>query len=179
MKPIPIMLILGLLLQVPVFAQGTVDFNINFGGNPPPHTLGNPNSGARLMGDSFYAILYLDTITPISGSIQELDGGTFTTVFQFTNSVFASYPGGGPALDYEDSWQLTNAQLQDLLTGQWYAKVTYNDASYMGQITPVPEPSSITFLSAGLVMVSACLYRSKMSRNTTLEPTVNAPCIST
>ena len=90
MKHITIVLVLGLLSQVSAFAQGVMNFDINFGSNPPPHTLGNPNSGAILTDASFYAILYLDTTTPISGSIKELDGGTFTTVFQFTNLVFAS-----------------------------------------------------------------------------------------
>ena len=171
MKHITIILVLGLLSQVPTFAQGVINFDINFGSNPPPHTLGNPNSGALLTDDTFYAILYLDTTAPISGSIQELDGGIFTTVFQFTNSVFASYPGGGPAIDYEGSWQLTAAQIQNLLAGQWYAEVTYSDASYMGQITAVPEPSSVTLFLGGLIVLLAGLYRRNVPPNKSPEPT--------
>jgi hypothetical protein len=147
-----------LFSRISALSQGTVDFGINFGSNPPPHTPGDPISGASLTGDQFYAILYLDTTTPTSGSIEELEGGTFTTVFQFTDLVYATYSGGGPALDYENSWQLTDGQIQDLLAGQWYADVTYNDANYIGQITAVPEPSSITLLLAGLAMVWAYWY---------------------
>jgi hypothetical protein len=159
MKNIIIILVFGLFSQVPALSQGNVNFDINFGTNPPPHTLGNPVSGAALTNDTFYAILYLDVTQPASGSIAQLDGGTFTPVFQFTNLVFATYPGGGPAYDYEGSWQLTGTQIQNLLAGQWYAEVTYNDASYIGQIAPVPEPSSISLLLAGLVMASAGLHR--------------------
>ncbi|MGH7954239.1 MAG: PEP-CTERM sorting domain-containing protein [Limisphaerales bacterium] len=173
MKHIIIILVIGLLSQVSALSQGLVNFDINFGANPPPHTPGDPISGATLTNDFFYAALYLDTTAPISGSIEELDGGVFTTVFQFTNLVYASYPGGGPALDYEGSWQLTDTQIQNLLAGQWYANITYSDASYTGQITPVPEPSSITLLLAGLILV--CLYRRIVPPNTALEPTPTAP----
>jgi len=175
MKHIIIILVLGLLSQAPAFSQGKINFDINFGSNPPPHTLGDPDSGARLTNASFYAILYLDPTVPVSGSIEELDGGTFTPVFQFTNLVFATYPGGGPAYDYEGSWQLTDTQIQNLLAGQWYAQVTYSDASYVGQITPVPEPSCVTLLFGGLVVFSAGLYRRIVPPNTALEPTPTAP----
>jgi PEP-CTERM motif len=174
MKNIIIILVIGLLSRVSALSQGIVNFDINFGSNPPPHTSGDPISGAILTNDVFYAALYLDTITPVSGSIEELDDGIFTTVFQFTNLVYASYPGGGPALDYEGSWQLTDTQIQNLLAGQWYANVTYHDTSYTGQITPVPEPSSLTLFLGGLVMISACLYRRITPPNTTLEPTPTA-----
>ncbi|HWD92503.1 MAG TPA: PEP-CTERM sorting domain-containing protein [Verrucomicrobiae bacterium] len=155
MKNILIVLVIGLLSQISALSQGTVNFNIDFGANPPPHTPGDPFSGATLTGDVFSSILYLDTTVPISGSIEELDGGTFTTVFQFSNLVFATYPGGGPANDYEDSRQLTDNQIQNLLAGKWYANVTYSGASYTGQITPVPEPSSITLFLASAIMIWA------------------------
>jgi hypothetical protein len=159
MKNIIVIVLIGLCSRVSAFSQGVVDFGINFGSNPPPHTPGDPISGASLTGDQLQAILYLDNTTPISGSIEELEGGTFTTVFQFTDLVYASYSGGGPAFDYENSWQLTDGQIQNLLAGQWYADVTYNGANYVGQITVVPEPSSVTLLLAGVAMVWAYRYR--------------------
>jgi hypothetical protein len=163
MKHIIIILVIGLFSQVPAPSQSNVNFDVNFGANPPPHTPGDPFSGAALTNDTFYAILFLDVTQPVSGSIAQLDGGIFTPVFQFTNLVFATYPGGGPAFDFEGSWQLTGTQIQSLLAGQWYAEVTYSDASYIGQITPVPEPASLTLLLAGLVMASTGLHR-RMAR---------------
>ncbi len=158
-----LILVLGLLQQLSAFSQDVVNFGITFGGNPPFQTPSIPGSGAILTGDNFYAILYMDATIPnpgpISGSIEKLDGGIFTTVFQFTNSVLAGYPGRGVAVDYEDSWQLTDAQIQNLLAGQWYAKVTYSDASYLGQITVVPEPSSVILLLGSLVVLSMSFYR--------------------
>jgi hypothetical protein len=169
MKHIIIILVLGLLQQLSAFSQDVVNFGITFGGNPPFQTPSIPGSGAILTGDNFYAILYMDATIPnpgpISGSIEKLDGGIFTTVFQFTNSVLAGYPGGGIAVDYEDSWQLTDAQIQNLLAGQWYAKVTYSDASYLGQVTVVPEPSSVTLLLGSLVVLSMSFYRRLMFSN--------------
>ncbi|MGO8765322.1 MAG: hypothetical protein ACLQSR_09355 [Limisphaerales bacterium] len=160
MKHIILILVLGLLSQAPAFAQGSVDFDINFGGNPPPHTSGDPESGATLTDNSFDAILYLSDTAPTSGSIvEDLGGGSYATVFQFANLVYASYPGGGPAFDYEGSWQLSDTQIQNLLAGQWYAEVSYNDTTYMGQITAVPEPSCAILLFGGMLVVWAGLYR--------------------
>lgn len=164
MKGVIILLALGFLLQLPAMSQGVVQFDINFGANPPPHTSGDPFSGATLTNNTFYAAVYLDATEPVSGLIEELDGGIFTPIFQFTNLVFATYPGGGPAYDYEDSWQLTDTQVQNLLAGQWYAKVDYSDVSYTGQIQAVPEPSSLAFLLAGLAMIYVCVQRCAKKR---------------
>ena len=92
MKNILVILVLGLLSQLSLLSQGVVNFGITFGGNPPFQTPSIPGSGAILMGDNFYAILYMDATIPnpgpISGSIQELNGGIFTPVFQFTTFGF-------------------------------------------------------------------------------------------
>jgi hypothetical protein len=154
-----IIILLAVFSQVSVFSQGNLQFGINFGDDPPPHTAGNPESGARLTYDLFYAILYLSDATPSSGSILEkLSDGSFTTIFQFTNLVYATYSGGGPALDYEGSWQLTDTQIDNLLAGDWYARVDYNNISYLGQISAVPEPSTIPLLFGGSVAVSVRLF---------------------
>lgn len=154
MKNFIVILVIGLLAQVSAFSQGNVTFGIDFGANPPPHSPGIPTSGAYLTNDQFYAILYLDTTVPVSGSIGVWNGGTFDPLFQFSHLVYAAYSGGGVGYDYEGSWQLTQAQMQELLAGQWYAQVTYSDANYIGQITPVPEPASVTFLVLGLGSVA-------------------------
>lgn len=149
-------LVFGLLSTASLFAQGSVTFDINFGDNPPPHSPGVPDSGATLTGGDFYAILYLSDTEPTSGSIlEESATGTFSTVFNFDTLVYASYPAGGTAVDYEDSWELTDTQIQDLLAGQWYAQVTYADATYLGQITTVPEPSGAALLAGGFAVLAA------------------------
>jgi hypothetical protein len=181
MKHITIILVLGLLSQAPVFSQGVVNFDINYGGNPPPHTSGFPDvsdSGAILTNGLFYAALFLSATAPNPTSgliVEKLASGSFTTVFQFTNLVYAAYPGGVLALDYEGSWQLTDTQIQNLLAGQWYAEVTYSDATYIGQITAVPEPSSIMLLLGGLIVFSAGLYRRIVPPNKSPEPTAVGP----
>ncbi len=182
MKHIIIILVLGLLSQLSAFSQGVIDFGITFDGNPPFQTPSIPGSGAILTGDSLYAILYMDATipnpNPISGSIGELDGGIFTPIFQFTTSVFAAYPGGGIAVDYENTWQLTDTQIQNLLAGQWYAQVTYSDASYLGQIVAVPEPSSVTLLLGGLAVLFVSFYRRPVPPNKSPEPTAVAAAIA-
>jgi hypothetical protein len=135
----PFVLVLGLLLRVSAFAQTGLFFDINFGSNSPPHTPGVPDSGALLTTEFFYAAIYLDNTPPTSGSVVEQSGnGSFVTVFEFTNLVFASYPPppGATSFDYEQILQLTDAQINKLLAGQWYVRVTYGDTIYLGQITP-------------------------------------------
>ena len=139
MKRLLIVFVLGLLLRVSAFAQAGLFFDINFGGNPPPHSSGVPDSGALLTTEFFYAAIYLDNTPPTSGSVVErLKDGSFVTVVQFTNLVFAAYPPplGGSAFDYEQALQLTDAQLEKLLAGQWYARIVYGNTVYLGQITP-------------------------------------------
>ncbi len=162
MKRIGIILILGLASCVPAFAQGVIDFTINFGISLPPHTAGVPDSGARLTDDLFYAALYLSEAQPTSGRIVEMgDGGPLVTIFNFTNLVFAAYPPppGAVAFSYEQSWQLTGPQVQSLMAGEWYAEVSYADSSYLGQIVPVPEPSSLALFASGLIAFAATARR--------------------
>src|SRR5258707_4163567 len=135
----PYILVLGLLLRVSAFAQAGLFFDINFGSNAPPHAPGVPQSGALLTTQFFYAAIYLDNTPPTSGSMVEQSGnGSFVTVFEFTNLVFASYPPppGATAFDYDQEFQLTKAQIDKLLAGQWYARITFGDTIYLGQITP-------------------------------------------
>jgi hypothetical protein len=158
MKRNLILLILGLASCVTAFPQGVIDFNISFGSNPPPHASGVPDSGARLTDDLFYAAIYLSDAQPTSGRIVETGGGgSLTTIFDFTHLVFAAYPPppGATAFSYEQSWQLTAPQIQTLIAGQWYAEVSYAGSSYLGQIMPVPEPSSLIVFVVGLLAIAA------------------------
>jgi len=135
----PFVLVLGLLLRVSAFAQAGLFFDINFGSNPPPHTPGVPDSGALLTTEFFYAAIYLDNTLPTSGwVVEQSNNGSFVTVFQFTNLVFAAYPPppGATAFDYDQVLQLSDAQIEKLLAGQWYVRVAYGATIYLGQITP-------------------------------------------
>jgi hypothetical protein len=158
--------LVGFLSQT-AFSQD-IFFYVDFGGNPPPHTPGVPDSGARLSDDMLYAAIFLDGTMPSSGSILEnLGGGMFAQVFQFTNLVFAGYPppATGPAFDYEGAWQLTDSQIQDLLAGKWYAQVTYSNGDiFRGQFVVVPEPSSAALLFSGMV-VTGWSYRNFRKKN--------------
>lgn len=167
MKKIIIILVIGLFSRLPALSQGVVNFDINFGTNPPPNTSGGLVSAARLSTDgTFWTVLYLGSASPDSGFIGQMDGGTFTSEFQFTNQFIETQIG---EYGYIGSWQLTGTQVQDVLAGQWYAEVIYSDASYIGQITPVPEPSSITLSLVGLVVIFSCLYRRVVRPNPLID----------
>lgn len=57
-----------------------------------------------------------------------------------------------PAYGYFDtlSMVITDAQLNNLLAGKWYAEVNFGTDSYLGQLTPVPEPSIIAICMIGV-----------------------------
>jgi len=163
MKRTFFILILTLISRAPAFSQGTMEFNINFGGNPPPHAATVPNSGALLTGSEFAAAIYLDNTAPTAGRIVQMgSGGSLSTVFDFPSPVYASYgaPYSGTAFSYDHAWQLTDPQIQSLLAGQWYADITYGTTDYIGQITVAPEPSSSALaLSAAGLLATAALFR--------------------
>jgi len=166
MKQFGFILILALACCTSMFAQGVLDFTINFGGTPPPHTPGLAEAGAQLTGDSLYAAIYLDNTAPTSARILELEGGHYTTLFVFNSPVWASYPApvGTTAFSYEQTWQLTGSQIQHLMAGEWYAEVTYADTSFRGQILLIPEPSSFTLFLVGLPALAAYARRSGRAR---------------
>ncbi|HET7625750.1 MAG TPA: hypothetical protein VFM25_10855 [Verrucomicrobiae bacterium] len=162
MKFIPGILLVGLLSQFPALSQSEIQFNINFGANPPPHALGVPTSGAILTDNSFYAAIYLDGSEPSSGWILEQSGeSNFTPIFQFGNPVFAGYgpPLGGTAWSYENTWELTESQIGNLLQGRWYAQITFGAESYLGQITPVPEPGIDGIFLGGGILIFCCFRK--------------------
>jgi hypothetical protein len=139
MKHALITFMCGLVLRVSAFAQAGILFDIDFGSNAPPHSPGVPDSGAALTSEFFYVAVYLGNIQPTAGSVvEESSNGSLITVVQFTNLIFAAYPPppGATAFSYEQALQLTSAQTESLLAGQWYARIVFGDTLYLGRITP-------------------------------------------
>jgi hypothetical protein len=147
-----------------IWAQGTLEFNVNFAGGDPPRASFLPVGGFQLTDNSFSALVYLGNTDPTSGSIVQATGNqTYAPVFGL-NLVYSSYPpsldGGGTAYSYEKTTTLTDPQIQELMGGQWYVDVVFGNNSYLGQLTPVPEPSTwAVFLGGALLLF---LGRAKM-----------------
>ncbi|HEY1717572.1 MAG TPA: hypothetical protein VGH42_04660 [Verrucomicrobiae bacterium] len=163
---IVIILVLGLLSQTVTFSQGLVNFDINFEAGTP-HGAGVPDSLATLSDGVFSAAIYLDDTVPTSCAIFQKVGtaGLEMQILQFPASVLATYPGGGPAYDFEGSWNLTASQINSLMAGQWDVHVTYDPFFYEGQIAAVPEPSSIRLFAAVFIVFILGLYFRVMPPN--------------
>jgi hypothetical protein len=153
---------LVVLISLPAIVQGVEHFTFDFGNNPPPQTTGVPQSGALLSNDLFSVAIYLDHVRPVAGRIVEQDDhGALTAVFSLDNLVFAAYPppAGATAYSYEQTWQLSEMQIQDLLDGRWFAQVSYRDDSHVGRLTLVPEPRTDALCVAGCFALGANLVR--------------------
>ena len=161
MKRVLFFLILGLVLPITAWSQIITEFSINFGGNPPPHNPTVPYSGAILTenpSDNLFSIVvYLDDTTPNSGSILQKESDNSFATISSLDLVYAAYgsPYSGTAYSAEKAWQLTAPEIQNLLAGQWYAEITYGATTYLGQLTPVPEPASVLLFACGAVMIGA------------------------
>lgn len=132
-------LALGALLQVSAFAQTSLFFDINYGGDPPPHTPGLTNGGALLTTESCFVAVYLDNTLPTSGSVvEQAKDGSWVTVFALPNLVFAAYPPpiNATAYSYEQMMHLSAAQIEELLAGKWFVRIAYGDVVYLGQLAP-------------------------------------------
>ena len=169
MTKIIIILAIGLFSRAAAVSQGIVNFDLNFDANTPLQTYNFLVQLVPLATNSFDVNFDLGATPPVAGFIEQLDGETFTQVFQFTYQSIDVNGSTGITYGYAGSWQLTSDEIQNLMAGLWYAEVTYNDASYIGQITPVPEPLIIALLSAGLVLMFLHLYRQVVRYNTTLK----------
>jgi hypothetical protein len=151
-------------VQLSALAQGSMQFNIDFGN--PLTTPRAPRGSAALSGDYFMVRLFVGYGPATSVLITERQGdNSFAPVLVCTNLVTQYVPPlpGQPGLGhdyyfYDQAWEVTDLQAQNLLAGRWYAEVVYYDpATYRAQIAPVPEPSGARLLLSGLVLLA--VYR--------------------
>ncbi|MGH7953069.1 MAG: PEP-CTERM sorting domain-containing protein [Limisphaerales bacterium] len=103
---------------------------------------------------------------------QKNGDGSLTPIFEITNELYfadspfpgasleGSFPGNPsetyPTYIYSESYQLTADQVQSLLSGDWYAEMSYGGDTYLGNLTPVPEPSTLALgsLALGLIAIA-------------------------
>jgi hypothetical protein len=170
MKRLLTTFLVGCAIQLSSLAQGVTQFRVDFLAAPPPPAIGIPSGSAELSANSFHAWFFLGTSAATSGRILEMaDDTSLTPVFEFTGVLVDSHPptpgipgSGGTFYSYDQTWQLTDLQTQSLLSGRWYAEITYDSVIHLGHFTPVPEPSPAVLTVAGCAILA--VYRHRRSR---------------
>jgi hypothetical protein len=120
MKRFLSLLFLACAIQLPLFAQGVIQFDITFPGSQPPPAIGVPGGSAELSGSSFTPWVFLGTSAADYGRILEMAGdSSLTLVFQFTSVLVDSHPptpgipgSGGTFYSYLKTWDLSPSKLR-------------------------------------------------------------------
>lgn len=143
MKRLTISLLLAWLVQSSLPAQGVINFTMDFPGAPLPPAIGIPYGAAGLSGNTFsVGILLGPSEATYAWILEQGNGGSLTPVFQITDEILSISPiTGGGFYSLGQSWELTDAQIQNLLAGQWFAEIDFGADTHLGQITATPEPS--------------------------------------
>ena len=146
-------------------AQGTFQFTVNLNGAnqvPPNNSTGMGNGTLTLTGQTLsYNFGGLWTFQVTTGSINGPSNPGFTApvLFNLGAPSFAvpnpPDPGGYAFVGTINN--LNTAQINDLLAGLWYVNIystSFLEGEIRGQITPVPEPSTLAllYLGAGLAV---------------------------
>ncbi|MBE0542770.1 MAG: PEP-CTERM sorting domain-containing protein [Verrucomicrobia bacterium] len=168
MKPLSKLLLLGCAAQLSALAQGVTQFRIDFPDAPPPPAIGIPSGSAELSANSFHAWFFLGTSAASSGRILEMaDDNSLTPIFEFAGVLVDSHPptpgipgSGGTFYSYDQTWQVTDSQIQSVLSGRWYAEIAFGLDVHFAQLTPVPEPSALVMLIVGIGAFAAQRHRS-------------------
>jgi hypothetical protein len=165
MRTIKTFIILSLFVSS-AFAQGTLEFHVLLTRieTAPFETRGGEGR-FTLQGNIFGgSVIYWADMAGHSAQIQTRSGEPVLPATRITPVGDGGNPiSSSPWAQDEAIWDpvaLNNAQLSDLLAGQWLVNVTINEASQriiQGQLQIVPEPSTI-----GLIALSAviALFRS-------------------
>jgi len=162
LKGIVFLLLFCWVVHLSAVAQGTMQFKIDFGS---PLTIPRTPRGTAVMsGDYFMVRLFVGYGPATSVLITEMEAdNSFAPVLVCTNLVIQYVPPlpgqPGPGHDYyfyDQAWEITHLQAQNLLAGRWYAEVVYYDPTiYRAQIAPVPEPSCAGLLLLGGGLLTA------------------------
>ncbi len=141
-------------------AQGTFQFTVNLSGaNVVP-----PNSSTAIGSGNFtldsnnlftgsIGLPYLNATVRVHGPAAE--GSVAPALFDFTpGGIVAPSPDGDPAASrqYNVSRTLSGSEINQLMSGLWYVNASdanYPDGDLRGQITAVPEPSSVLLALLG------------------------------
>lgn len=149
-------------MQLPLFAQGTISFTINYPAFP-----GGSFGSAELLGSSFTAQTTPWNFAPDYGRIVEMaEDGSTTPMFQFSSLLAGTYPpspvfpgSGGTFYYYFETWNLTPPQTENLLAGHWYMEIAFGSSTLLGQINQVPEPTAAALFVLGATIIIDCCRR--------------------
>jgi len=140
-----------------VHAQGTFNFTTHMTGN----TMYFGDGTFSLSGDTFA----YDVITDVPFNTAEIHGpagpGTnapliFNLHLRLCEPPLGEYRGG---CVYSGNFTLSQEQTTYLLNEQWYVYSVADGLFLRGQITQVPEPSSLSYIGIGLCFCYFCMCR--------------------
>lgn len=162
-------LLLTCVAAAQAFAQGVIyDFTVNLDGLqvvPASSSTYSGNGTLRLDGNSLNYFIVFQFPAPnfitshFRGPAQPGANGPLVYDLE-TPSVVGPYPGDPGSLIYSGTLPVTSPQASDLRSGLWYMEVytaQFPAGDVRGQITLVPEPSTLSLIGLGgvaLVLVS-------------------------
>lgn len=152
--------LLFLVASMGLHGQGTIEFTVALNGanQVPPNASPYTGSGSLSLQGSVlnYSIglpapFFIPTAARVHGPA--LPGQNAAPVFDLgPGTIFDPGPGTLGSLAYLGSQNLTQPQINDLLAGLWYVNLssdTFPNGEIRGQITVVPEPSTLALLTLG------------------------------
>jgi len=172
---------LGLLLSLSLHGQGTTEFTVALNGayQVPPNASAYTGSGSLSLqgGVLNYSIgIQAPFFFPTGASVHgpALPGQNAAPVFGLgPGTIFDPGPGTPGSLAYLGSQNLTQPQINDLLAGLWYVNLSsdaFPNGEIRGQITVVPEPSTLALVTLG--GAALLLVRRRHCRRATKQASV-------
>ncbi len=174
MKCFILFLLILFITPAIVWAQGTIttnfgsfgvesDFTIDFSNEVLPAAISPPSGDAFLFtNNNFLVRIFLGTNEATDAWLLQMNGdGSFSRLIEFTNETGA-YILDRTLYEYYQTWDITSSQITNLGIGQWYAEVDFGTATLLGEIIPVPEPSSSEIFLSGIGFFIFCFASRKM-----------------